>query len=82
MPQNAAMFLIDFKRTPTQAFRHGFLKGLAAPVMLFHVEALSPPRLVPPVPMPERTDAEALAADWRRVGSDLRAALARHGEAA
>lgn len=75
------MFLIDFQRTPAQAFRHGFLKGLAAPVMLFHTEALSLPAVAPLV-TPLRSDSEALAGDWRRVGGDLRRAIARHGEAA
>lgn len=76
------MFLIDFKRTPPQAFRHGFLKGLAAPVMVFHAELLPDIPAIAPVPLPARSDREALAGDWRRVGGDLRAALARHGEAA
>lgn len=76
------MFLLDFRRAPAQAFRHGFLKGLAAPVLLFHAEPLPPAAIVAPVAMPERSDREALAGDWRRVGGDLRAALARHGKAA
>lgn len=75
------MILIDFNGSPAQAFRHGFLKGLAAPALLFNVDAVPAPIAVAPLTVPPRTDAEALAGDWQRVGDDLRRALARHGEA-
>lgn len=76
------MFIINFKRTPEQSFRHGFLKGLAAPMMLFHVEELPAPTVVGPVTLMNRSDAEALAGDWRKVGNDMRSAIVRYGEAA
>jgi len=76
------MFLIDFKHRQSQAFLHGFVKGLAAPIMLFNVEGAPGIPRVDPVALPQRTDREALAGDWRRVGDDLRAVITRHGEAA
>lgn len=75
------MILIDFNGSPAQAFRRGFLKGLAAPVMLFSAGNFPAPRAAAPLTVPARSDAEALAGDWQRVGDDLRRALARHGEA-
>lgn len=74
------MFLIDFNTDAAQAFRHGFLKGLAAPTLLFNVDAVPAPIAVAPLTVPPRTDAEALAGDWQRVGADLRTALGRYGE--
>lgn len=38
------MFTLDFDSTPASAFLHGFVKGLAAPVSIYHVEH------APPVP--------------------------------
>jgi hypothetical protein len=78
--QNAGMFLIDFQQSPRRAFLHGFLKGLAAPVMLFHAEAPLALPSITPLPVRRVSDAEALAGDWRRVGADLGAVIARHGQ--
>lgn len=76
------MFLIDFHHTPQQAFFHGFLKGLSAPVMLFHAE---PAPGVPPigsVMLSTVSPGQSLADDWRRIGADLSAVISRHGEGA
>lgn len=76
------MYLIDFSSPPKRAFVRGFLKGLAAPVMLFDVEVAPALAPVEVIRAPDRTDAQALAADWRRIGGDLRAVMARHGQTA
>jgi len=72
------MYLIDFTRTAKQAFAHGFLKGLAAPVMLRHIETMAPVKArVIRVPGPA-TVQDALTQDWRRVGEDICAAIERY----
>lgn len=57
----------------SNAFTHGFIKGIGAPAMLFglfdvpkhNVEYLSIPNIAPE---------SALAADWLRIGVDVQAA--------
>jgi hypothetical protein len=72
------MYRIDFKQTPRQAFWHGFLKGMAAPVMLFDPEPL--PK-IPPARFIEPRVADvpgvwgAIGSDWRRVLGDFGRAI-------
>ena len=75
------MFLIDFNQTSVQAFAHGFLKGLAAPVMLYHREPA--PSIPAPVilTLPPADTAASLASDWMRISNDLARVVQRHGEA-
>jgi hypothetical protein len=77
-----SVFVLDFKHTSRQAFFHGVMKGMAAPMMLYHVEQF--PFI--PAPEPIRSDIEsasaALARDWARVGDDMRAAIDFHVKAA
>ncbi len=69
------MYLIDFTRSAARAFAHGFLKGLAAPVMLRHAETMPRVRArIIKTPGPASVE-EALARDWRRVGRDICAAI-------
>lgn len=78
------MILIDFTANPRAALAHGFLKGMAAPALLFadfappavpKVEPL--PRLAPP----SGSDAERLAGDWAAIGGDLARVIERHASA-
>lgn len=75
------MFVLDFKHTSRQAFFHGIMKGMAAPLMLYHVE----PALHIPAPAPIRpcmpSVKDALVRDWARVGDDMYAALDAHAKA-
>lgn len=72
------MLLIDFGKTPSEAFAQGFLKGLGAPAVLFgRFEA---PGIVKirPLELPSKQDQESLADDWRKVGKDIQAAMATY----
>lgn len=64
--------------TPRQAFWAGFIKGLAAPAGLFG----RGPRLAlaPIVVEPVTVQRAGIAADWRRVGDDIRAAGGMGGD--
>ncbi len=72
------MLIIDTHSTPRQAFANGFLKGLGSPLMLYGV--FHPPELqqVDHLKKTERSDADALAEDWLKVGIDLKTAIARY----
>ncbi len=72
------MLIIDIHSTPRQAFANGFLKGLGSPLMLYGV--FRPPKLqqVNPLKTPERSDLDALAGDWLKVGLDLKSAISRY----
>jgi hypothetical protein len=73
------MFLtLDFNKSTRAAFSNGFLKGLAAPVMLYNVE---PPPPIPQVTMiqaPSYPVAEAFARDWAAIAGDLQTAINRY----
>ena len=71
------MFILDFNRTASQAFAHGFLKGLAAPVMLYHVEPSPTIKLVEFVMYPTLPTDRVLAGDWHRIGVDLNSVIER-----
>lgn len=66
------MFVIDLGSTAKDAFVHGFVKGLAAPVCLFHSEPL--PKLVDVMTVVYQADspAQRMAQSWSAVGNDMR----------
>ena len=75
------MFTLDFSSSRRSAFAHGFLKGLAAPAMLYHREdAPKLPQFVE-IPPPSYSIAEALAGDWARIGADMSKVIEQNGEA-
>lgn len=64
------MLLIDFNSKPRVAFAHGFLKGLAAPVVLFgNFAAPQIPAVQQIVPPGQRS---TIAGDWSKIGDDIR----------
>jgi len=65
------MFIIDFNSDRKRAFLHGLVKGLAAPVCLYHGEVLPQVKVEYVKPPTGRGTAQALAEDWYRVGGDL-----------
>lgn len=75
------MFVIDFKLSRKQAFSHGFLKGLAAPVMLYHAEAAPDLPAANYVVLPSVSPAQAIAGDWMRIGSDMQNVIKKHADA-
>ena len=73
------MFILDFDADGKQAFKHGFLKGLAAPVCLFHSEPAPKARVVLPLVRVGRANArDALRSDWQKVGNHIRGAMNEH----
>jgi hypothetical protein len=75
------MFVLDFTSTRRKAFAHGFLKGLAAPAYLYHLEeapSLPPVMMVTP---PRVSAADALAHDWLAIGGDMKKVIEQHGQA-
>jgi hypothetical protein len=72
------MYVIDFKVTRRQAFAHGFLKGLAAPIMLYHTEYLTKAPDVVYITAPTSPPERALAGDWARLGNDIQTVIDRH----
>lgn len=84
------MELIDFTASPARAFRRGFLKGLAAPCLLFadfpppplpQVRPLPAPAPLAPLPALSGADAERLGRAWAAIGHDMARVLARHAPA-
>lgn len=74
------MFVIDFDRSHRQAFFHGFVKGMAAPVMLYHAEQAPAVPYVTYLEAPNTSVGQTLAADWWRIGGDLQRVIDRHGK--
>ena len=71
------MMLIDFNISPKISFKHGFVKGFGAPVLLF--STFNAPEL------PQFVEVESQAKsipnnDWIRVADDLQVAIAKYGK--
>lgn len=65
--------------TRRQAFKHGFLKGLGAPIMLFgNYELDSSIATCEFKPLPSRKRG-SIAGDWRQVGLAIRSAVKKVG---
>jgi hypothetical protein len=74
------MVIIDFSATPKQALRHGFIKGLSSPIMLFDHFDAPPAQEVKQIAMPIISPAQALINDWRTIGNDLNKVIANYGK--
>jgi hypothetical protein len=72
--------IIKFVGTKRTAFARGFMRGLAAPAVLFSSHAAPALPEVAQVVPPLRPcgDAGALASDWERVAGGLTAAVQKH----
>lgn len=72
------MFIIDFKSSYLEGFTHGFVKGLAAPVMLHHREDV--PAIPPLVYVQAQTQSveKSIAQDWMRTGEDIYQAIRKN----
>ncbi len=69
--------LLKLSHTRKQAFRHGFLKGLRAPILLFGEFRLDPTiQNYDFKPLPDRKQG-SIASDWRKVGAEIMAAAQR-----
>ena len=59
---------------------HGFLKGLAAPIMIFSDWRAPDLPAIPTVEAPQAVPIQqVLAADWHRIGADLANVVSAHG---
>lgn len=72
------MIILDFSNTSKQAFKHGFMKGLSAPVMLFGQFTVPPLREIKPITPPSINDEQALANDWKAIGMDFNKVIVNH----
>ena len=75
------MFTLDFGRSGRKAFTGGFLRGLAAPAMLYRSPEFPPLPKFEPVTAPSYPIEQALAGDWARIGADMRKVIEQHGKA-
>ncbi|MDO5675294.1 MAG: hypothetical protein Q4G66_10330 [bacterium] len=71
------MTLIDFTKDREKAFRHGFMKGLAAPVMLFGVFSTPEIPQVEPIDLNELIPPKNILDDMETVQGDFIRALKR-----
>lgn len=74
------MLLIDFSETPKKAFARGFLKGLAAPMVLFsnyHAPSLPDIKWVT---LPKESTDQTLINDWIKIGGDINKVIVLHGQ--
>lgn len=72
------MLIIDFNQSAVQAFEHGFLKGMAAPVMLFHSESAPEIPQYVTVVAPDTPLRQSLLGDWYRIGDDMKKVISSH----
>jgi hypothetical protein len=70
----------DNRKIFPRTFFDGIVRGLAAPVMLFDVGTPPPQSRVFAVSARSVSVREALSEDMRRVGQDLRGAMARYAK--
>jgi hypothetical protein len=88
------MLIVDPDSTPFEVFKHGFWKGLSAPLSCYLQYEL-PPLEVEKTDLLERVNlrlkrnslcplhksaAEALRSDWEKVGQDIRCAIQQYEE--
>lgn len=74
------MLLINFSETPKKAFARGFIKGLAAPMVLFgNYPAPSLPELKW-VTIPKESTDQMLINDWIKIGNDINRVIVLHGQ--
>lgn len=71
------MLLINPKHSKTLAFKHGFLKGLGAPFLIFGNFSAPKAVAIEPVVVPEAT---GNGTDWLMVGRDIKVATQQYGE--
>jgi hypothetical protein len=69
------MFILDFNTDTFRALRHGFLKGLAAPVSLHHTESVPKVRVNYVHPQTADSACEAMRSDWVKIGRDLQGVI-------
>lgn len=76
------MLLLDLTSTKEQAFANGFMKGVAAPLILFSNFAAPKLQGVSYVEPQTSTVNQAISSDWAMVGNDISVAAGKYGKAA
>jgi hypothetical protein len=74
------MLIINFSNTPKQAFAHGFIKGLAAPMILFGNYTAPPLPEINWISLPSDSPDQSLANDWKNIGTDFKNAIVIYGK--
>jgi hypothetical protein len=70
------MILIDFYASPAKSFLHGFMKGLAAPLVLFG--RFQAPELPEVMTVSATASVNGMSRDWISVSHDLSTAIAKN----
>ena len=76
------MLIVDPDSTPSEVFKHGFWKGLSAPLscyLQYELPPLSDEKIKPIRPL-KKSAAEALRSDWEKVGQDMYRAIQKYAE--
>ena len=76
------MLLFDLTLSKEQAFANGFMKGVAAPLVLFSNFAAPKLQEVSYVKPQTTTVNQAITGDWVMVGNDISVAAGKYGKAA
>jgi len=66
---------MNFESTPMQAFTHGFVKGLTAPVMLFGQHRAAPVKIPAMIQPSQTTIEDDLTGDWANISADFHLAI-------
>jgi hypothetical protein len=75
------MLIVNFSTTPKQAFTHGFIKGLAAPIILFGNYTAPTLPEIKWIALPSESPDQSLAKDWKNIGTDFKNIIVIHGKA-
>ena len=76
------MLVIRLEDDSSNAFRRGFMKGMAAPLMIYNVTEAPAIHNVFQIVAPNYGVEEAMKRDWSAVGSDIRTVMDEHAETA
>ena len=74
------MFIINFRDSRRSASAYGFLKGLAAPSMLYRNRRSPEFPKFEAIKAPNYSIADAIAGDWVRIGEDMSKVIDRYGK--
>lgn len=71
--------LLDFSHNKKDAFLNGFVKGLAAPIMLFGMFPIPPLADITYIST-DTISQKSLYDDWNVIGSDFAKVISTHGK--
>jgi len=72
--------LLDFSHNNSEAFVRGFIKGLAAPILLFGMFP-APPMMNAPFISLDSVTKKSINDDWNAIGCDFAKVISAHAQA-